>query len=192
MASSSAGEGSGSGEFADDDAAHEVAQRRHAAVMPVGREVARAPQARDAHRIEHVVVGLGIEEGTRGVERARAGRHAGNEQLGVARPGNVAGAAADAGTACDVAEDRWRVEGEVAERDHVGGAVAVVLRAQDLMRHVDRVFVELAAGRQHRLVPVDRKRVRVSRQHQQHGERYCGDGNAPPPGSSTKVWRGGS
>ncbi len=149
--------------------------------MAVGREIARAAQARDPHRIEHVIVGLGIEQRTAGVERAGAGRQAGNEQLGVVGAADVAGAAADAGAARDVAEDRWRVEGEVAEQDHIGGAVAAVFRAQDLVRHVDRVFVELAPRRQHRLIPVDRKRGRVLRQPQQQDNRCCG-GNAPPPG----------
>ncbi len=46
----------------DDDVAHEIAQRRHAPVIAVGPENAGAAQARDAHRIEGAVVGVGIEQ----------------------------------------------------------------------------------------------------------------------------------
>src|SRR5262249_42799275 len=56
-----------------------------------------------------------------------------------------------------------------------------VFRAQDLVWHVDRVFVELAPRRQHGLIAVDRKRGRILRQPQQQDNRY-GGGNAPPPG----------
>src|SRR5262249_28037470 len=96
----------GAGEFADDDVAHEFAQRANAAVMAVRREISRTAQAGDPHRIEHVVVGLWIEQWTCGVEGAGPCRHAGDEQLGIARAVDVAGAAADAGTAGDITEYR--------------------------------------------------------------------------------------
>ena len=105
MASRIAVDGSGPANSLTDDVADEIAQRCHAAVVPIGREIARAAQARNPHRIEHVIVGLGIEEGAGRVEIAGTGRHARNEQLGVARAVDVAGAAADVGAPRDVAEN---------------------------------------------------------------------------------------
>src|SRR5262249_1826724 len=53
-------------------------------------------------------------------------------------------------------------------------------RAQDLVWHVGRVFVELGARWQHRLIPLDRKRGRVLRQPKQQGN--CGNDKTPTPG----------
>ena len=99
----------GSGELVDDDVADEVAQRRHPAVGAIGREIARAAQARNPDRIEHAVVRLRIEQRTRGVEISRPCRHLRNEELGVAGAVDMAGFAADAGLLRDIAEDRWRL-----------------------------------------------------------------------------------
>src|SRR6201992_3193463 len=46
----------GTGELVDDDVADEIVQRRHPAVVAVGREVARTAQARDRDRIQYAIV----------------------------------------------------------------------------------------------------------------------------------------
>ena len=56
----------------DDDIVDEIVQRRHAAVMPIGRKVPRTAQARDRDRIEHKIVCVRIEQRPGGVEIARS------------------------------------------------------------------------------------------------------------------------
>jgi len=76
----------GSWNSLNDDVVDEIAQRGHAAVDAIGRERARAAQARDPDRIEHEIVGLRIEQRTGGVEISGARRHLRHEEFGVPAP----------------------------------------------------------------------------------------------------------
>ena len=69
----------GAGKFVDDDVAHEIAQRREAPVMAVGREVFGAAQARRCYRIENAIVGLGLEQRSGRIEGAGPAGQAGDE-----------------------------------------------------------------------------------------------------------------
>ena len=113
--------------------------------------------ARDSNGIEHLVVGLRIEQGAGGVEVARPGRHFGNEEFGVAGAVDVAGAATDARLPCRTAEDRRRAEKKIAEIGQIGFVAVQRLGVEDLVRTGQRVLVQFRAGGQHGLVAIDRK-----------------------------------
>jgi len=57
-------------EFVDDYMANEFAQRGDPSVMPVRSEETRASQTWRPERIEHAIVGLGIEQHACGIEIA--------------------------------------------------------------------------------------------------------------------------
>ncbi len=144
-------------ELADDDVAHEIAQRSGPAVVSIGCEIACAAQARDGHRVEQAVVRLPIEQRARGVEGAGTRRQSRHEQLGVGHAVDVASAAADAGLARDLAQDVGRAESEITQVDQVGLAPAGSLGMEALARLGERLLVQVGSGRQHRLVASDRK-----------------------------------
>src|ERR1700722_10117220 len=129
--------------------------------MAVGREVARAAQARDPDRIQYEIVGVWIEQWSGGVEIARTRRHLRHEEFGVAGAVDVAAAAAHTGLPCHATENAGRIEGQIAETDQVGLA-ARHFGPEHLARLVERVLVEFRFRRKRGLITIDRKRRDVS------------------------------
>jgi hypothetical protein len=164
----------GAGEFVDDGIANEIAQRREAPVMRIGRQIFRPAQARRRDRIEHAVVGLGIEQRPADIERPRPARQAGDEQLGIVVALLMAAFAADAGLARHPAEDRRRGKQQVAEIEQIRALAAGQLGSEQLGRLVEQVLVKLGAERQHAFPGGNRRRLRRAEAQRQHGDgRQC-------------------
>ena len=117
-------------------------------IMTVWAQESRASQARTGHGIEDAVIGLCIEQRTRGVKSAGPGREAGNEKPWIGSPVHVAAGAADMRFASGFAKSVWRVEREIAQVGHVRFVAARRLGMKNLARIVRCVFVEFAADGQ--------------------------------------------
>src|SRR3569833_1526855 len=108
----------------------------------------RASQARGGQRIQHSVVCLGIEQRPGSVECTGPPRQPRNEQPRICRAAEVAGVATDTGLARDISENRWRVEGNIAQKSQIRLPPPARLRSEGLSRPIQRLVAELAAGRQ--------------------------------------------
>ena len=178
------------GEFIDDGIARELAQRGEFAVVRIRREIFGAAQARHANGVEHAVVRLGIEQRAGGVEGAGAARQAGNEQLRIVVALLMARLAAHAGLPRHAAEDARRGKQEVAEIEQIGALAAGELGIEQLVRLIERLLVELGAGRQHAFLGEDGPRLGAGRgerkQRRERDRHHCAAGHRlTPPASAS-------
>ncbi len=167
------------GKFADNDGAHELAQRGDPSVMSIGREIAHPAQARNPHRIEHEIIGLRIKKAARRVESPRPARHFRHEEFWIPGSIHMAGAATDVGLLRNIAEDRGRIESHVAKIDEVRLDAIHAFGMKNLARLLQRFLVEFGLRRQDRLIAIHRKRQ--SALLESKGNRCNDNDRAPSP-----------
>src|SRR4029077_14722340 len=92
-------------------------------------------------------------------------RQARNEKRGIGGAVDVAGAAADPGATCHIAEHVRRDESQVAQVDEIRLADGLTL--EDLTWLLQRVLIQFRSIRQYGLAAVDGKRLQI-------GWRRCG------------------